>query len=76
MRTRTWGRESGDTAGRDPLTADEEEKPLAEELWWVFLLLAVVFLAALVLLVLLGWIKRRPGEPAEEDEGEPTEMSE
>ncbi|MCJ2556760.1 MAG: ABC transporter substrate-binding protein [Candidatus Thermoplasmatota archaeon] len=66
-------------AGRDPLTADEEGKevkPLAEELWWVFLLFAVVFLAALVLLVLMGWMRRRPEEPAEEDERAPPEESE
>ncbi len=47
-----------------------------EELWWVFLLLAVVFLAALVLPVLVGWM-RRPEETAEEaDEGTPPEESE
>jgi len=64
-------------AGRDPLTADEEEKeekPLAEKLWWVFLLLAVVSLVALVLLVLLRFAGRRSEEP--EDEVEPTEDEE
>ena len=66
-------------AGRDPLTADEEERPLAEELWWVFLLLAVVSLAALVLLLLPRLAGRKSEEPedraeaAEEEEKSPEE---
>ena len=69
------GRESGDTAGRDPLTADEEEKPLVEELWRVFLLLAMVFLAALVLLVLVGWMRRSKETAEEADESTPPEKA-
>ncbi|MFQ6107090.1 MAG: ABC transporter substrate-binding protein [Thermoplasmata archaeon] len=52
--------------GRDPLTAEREEKPFAEEYWWAFLLLAIVFLTALIMMILVGLMKRGPVEAEEE----------
>ncbi len=64
--------------GRDPLTADKEEKPFEEEFWWILLLLAIVFLVALVLTILFTLLVKKPekGESAEETEDETDEDAE